>query len=996
MKAQPIAPRLVALRLAALAVVFLGFAVRVRALGAKSLWLDEGLSVNMAGNPLGTMLGRLIAEDIHPPLHYVVLHFWMVLAGTSELAVRFPAVVTGLALVPATYALTLSLFGEQREGPVGGAHFAALFAAALVALSPFLVYYSQEARMYSDLALWGLLSSYALWKGLSALAASPRASIRESELEGGLRSSASPRAAKPRSRVAVQREPEREVGSPSPTARWLVAYALATSLALYTHYFAGLVVAFQALYVALASLRRPRVALAWSLAVAAAGLAYLPWVYGVYRQMLRLATSPDFWQGELSLAFVVEKVFTAFALGKSGVPAQSLPLIAAAALVFAVGLLLLLRRGLSGRTADLYAVLYLVVPLLALYAIAARNPKFTERYLIMIAPVFYVVVARAIVGLAEAGHLLGQRLGGALWVSRGAAAGLAVLALTASAAELRRVYAGPGYEKDDNRAAIAYIQEHEQPGDAVVLMMDTTHVFKYYYRGGLSWSGLHPGDDVVYAANKLNEYLAGKKRLWLLLWQEDWADPTGFTRDAIGSRLTRIDGPGDYRGLKLQLYAVDSPAFSAQMTPRRQSRVSFEDALILLGYDPPPTPPVADGQARLTLYWQATKAIDQDLVVSLRLTRDGFTWARHDQRPAAETYPTTSWKVGRTVTGRLDLPIPLGTPPGEYDLEAVVYSRQARRDLNVIGPDGRPIAPRAQIGKLAVERPATPPDPSKLAIQRPIGKAFGEDLRLLGADVGPESVRPGSSVDLTLYWQALGPTRGDDVVSVSIVDAAGAVAKVAEARPVGGRHPTPDWREGEVVADRYRLIVPPTAAPGQASLRLAVSRAGTGPLPTPDGESLLISSLKLGERPRVGERPTDIQHAVEYRVGEVARLVGYSLKPDRARPGGEVQLTLFWEALGASEVSYVVFTHVLDDESRIWGQQDGVPSGGANPTTGWLPGELVRDEYRLPVKPDAPAGTYLIEIGMYDQQTGARLPIADARGNAIGDRIILQRIAVEK
>jgi hypothetical protein len=82
-------------------------------------------------------------------------------------------------------------------------------------------------------------------------------------------------------------------------------------------------------------------------------------------------------------------VFTAFALGKSGISAGSLPLLALAGLLFAGGLVVVLVRVARGRRADLYALLYLLVPLVALYAIAARNPKFTDRYLIMIAPVFY-------------------------------------------------------------------------------------------------------------------------------------------------------------------------------------------------------------------------------------------------------------------------------------------------------------------------------------------------------------------------------------------------------------------------------------------------------------------------------------------------------------------------------------------------------------------------------------------------------------------------------
>ena len=1002
-----------AFRLLAAAIALVGFAVRVRGLGVKSLWLDEGLSVDTAGNPIRELFGLLIGQDIHPPLHYVILHYWMGLAGQSEFAVRFPALLTGTLLVPATHVLALALFGgaegrphpltpspHGRGGrgspfPVGegdwGGRSAALLGALLVALSPFLVYYSQEARMYSDLALWGMLSSLALWKWL-AKTSPPRPLSASGEGVGG-------------------------------EARSLLAYAATTALALYTHYFAGLVIAFQAVFVGLASafphpterghargappnprqdgapdaLRGLRLVAWWLLALVGAGLLYLPWLSGVYWQIRRLATSPDFWKGELSLAFIVEKVFTAFALGKSGVPVRSLPLIALAALLFGAGLILLIRRGLLGRRGDLFALLYLLVPLLALYAISARNPKFTERYLIMIAPVFYLIVARALVALAEAGGLLRRRWAGGVWASRCVAGIVALLALGASVGELQRVYAGPGYEKDDNRAAAAYIQAHEQPGDVIVSMMDTEHVLKYYYHGQLPRHGLHPGDDVVTAAANLNRYLAGKRRLWLLLWQEDWADPTGFVRDSLDAHLTRLPGPGEYQGLKLILYAIDqSVAFSADLTPRRAIAVNFDDALTFLGYDPPPQPVAAGGRAELTLYWQARKPLSQDYVASLRLSDGSYRWVRQDQRPAAYTYPTTSWRVGRTVRGRIALPVPLGTPPGDYDLELVVYPQETHKDLNVLDASGRPVAPRATIGRLTVARPTGPVDPARLSIPRPLDERFGQDLRLLGTDLSGESVRPGASFDLALFWQALGATRGDDLVSLTVVDAAGQSASLAEARPAGGRYPTPGWQDGEVVVDRYHLVVPPSAAPGPASLLLGLKRLpGREALAATGGEQVLLATLKVGERPRVGQRPTDVQHELDLRLGDVATLIGYSLRPDRARPGGELALTLYWEARGSSEVGYTVFTHLLDEQSRIWGQQDGIPGGGSNPTTGWLPGEYVRDEYRLQIKPDAPPGEYELEVGMYDPQTGARLKVAGPGGEDQGDRIVLQKIQVQ-
>jgi hypothetical protein len=87
--------------------------------------------------------------------------------------------------------------------------------------------------------------------------------------------------------------------------------------------------------------------------------------------------------------------------------------------------------------------------------------------------------------------------------------------------------------------------------------------------------------------------------------------------------------------------------------------------------------------------------------------------------------------------------------------------------------------------------------------------------------------------------------------------------------------------------------------------------------------------------------------------------------------------------------SYTVFTHLIDEEDRIWGQKDGVPGDWTLPTTSWIEGEYIKDEYEIPIKEDAPLGDYFIEIGMYDASTSVRLPIYEQEGNHIGDRLLL-------
>ena len=102
-------------------------------------------------------------------------------------------------------------------------------------------------------------------------------------------------------------------------------------------------------------------------------------------------------------------------------------------------------------------------------------------------------------------------------------------------------------------------------------------------------------------------------------------------------------------------------------------------------------------------------------------------------------------------------------------------------------------------------------------------------------------------------------------------------------------------------------------------------------------------------------------------------------------------LTLYWRAAGPGRLSWTVFAHLLDAENRVWGQHDGLPGAGKAPSTGWAEGEVVEDGHEIVVKPDAPAGDYEIEVGLYDGASGERLPLAEG-----GDRVILGKIRIAR
>ena len=133
---------------------------------------------------------------------------------------------------------------------------------------------------------------------------------------------------------------------------------------------------------------------------------------------------------------------------------------------------------------------------------------------------------------------------------------------------------------------------------------------------------------------------------------------------------------------------------------------------------------------------------------------------------------------------------------------------------------------------------------------------------------------------------------------------------------------------------------------------------------------------------------------LDLRFGPSIRLVGYRLGAGQVAAGDITPLTLYWQASSVLAERYQVFVHVIDQSTLLWGQRDSEPGSGLRPTTTWQPGELIQDNYGLPVLPGTPPGQYQIEVGLYRADSGQRLPVTDAAGRPLGDRLLLGPLTV--
>jgi hypothetical protein len=281
-------PRAFGLRAAhlVLALTLLAAAIRFATLSQQSLWLDESYAIEDIGRPFGAMLSWVDAREGSPPLYFVLLWFWAKVFGTGAVGLRALSAIAGIATVPMVYAAGAAL-ASRRAG---------LVAAAFTAVSPLMVWYSQDARPY---ALLVALCAASLWFAARAVS-------------GG-------------------------------SWRWLAAWAIAASLALATHFFAGFLVAGELVWLCVALRRRAALPVA---AVCVVQLALLPLALGgaQHRGTQWIAQLPL----TLRLGQVPDQFL--FGAGEADVPHRLAAVIAIAILAAAV--VLIVRSGdISDRRA---------------------------------------------------------------------------------------------------------------------------------------------------------------------------------------------------------------------------------------------------------------------------------------------------------------------------------------------------------------------------------------------------------------------------------------------------------------------------------------------------------------------------------------------------------------------------------------------------------------------------------------------------------------------
>jgi hypothetical protein len=273
------------------------------------------------------------------------------------------------------------------------------------------------------------------------------------------------------------------------------------------------------------------------------------------------------------------------------------------------------------------------------------------------------------------------------------------------------------------------------------------------------------------------------------------------------------------------------------------------------------------------------------------------------------------------------------------------------------------------------------PSPDDAGETTTLSAVVPERLEMVGYRYEPDVISPGDSVYLTVYLQATQPITVGFQTQVNLAYMADewvwAWKRELTPRSVPGHL----WQPGQIIPERIELETEETIPYGAYKLQIQWNDHKDGsPWPIYRNQDVnVLDRVLLGYiaiPPPVDDSGAT---AVNARFGDQIVLSGYEVS-GTATPGQTVEIVLYWQALRPPDDNYFVFVHLLDAAGQFVTNHDGMPMNGRFATRAWQPEITIQDSHPIALPPDLPPGRYQIAVGLYQQETGQRLPVWDAAG----------------
>ncbi len=928
-----------------LLLLLMAFALRVHQLDAFSFWQDEGLTPLRASYSLGGILSNeitiqgAVSQDTHPPLYFLLIHLSRGLLGESDFAYRFPSVLASVLLIPLLYQFGAAVAGKK----VG------LIAALLASFNPLLIWFSQEARMYTMVVLFATAASYALWRGLTG------------------------------HRVI----------------RWLLLYILFAALAFLTHYTAALLIAFQALFwLWLLWKRGHRLLIVGTLIIGL--LILIPFIPYTIPRLFTGAETNYFYVSPL---IMLQDIIHGFGMGNTTQFSQLIIRL----LDIVVAIIVILGfygayRVSKGWLLPSFLLVYLLAVVLGLALGSLIKPMYQGvRHIIVGSSAFILLLSLGVFALPKRPR----------WLPYTALA----LILVGPLISLNNLYNNDRYAKDDVRGLITYIEEHA--GDRDVVLYNNAILLglheHYQEREDLPATALpiypHPANDAT--LSDLEALSSQYDRIWFVNDPPaDGRDDSHLVNSWLSDNLLLTDREKKHaRTIKVQVDAFSTTPILFSALPAEakvvESSNSSENQLVAwgAGFDQPAALP----NLWFDLYWANPGPVNEKLQLRFFLRdQDGQIWLERN-RPfwtwdqELNSYLETNLNDGQSSSPQpakylmrlsYDLGLPDGIPPGEYALSILLWDKES----------GQALGEQQTLGSITLGSVDDWPLAQDIQFETSGSLIFENGYTLAGLANTEAVVRPGHALPIFLYWQA-SSARPGVTYEMELVGPEGRVWDQAVSSPGPDWLPAEVWESGAPVREIVGLSFPAESPPGRYQLRWRLTENG-GVIPGRSTwrpwstEWVNFGDIDLHPWPLITDKP-DADNIVNGRFGPDINLYGYDLVNIEVKPGGDIDLTLYWQAENQPGENLLAFVHLISPEDEaIVSQVDRIPANWLRPTAGWRPGEFIIDQYKLTIPEDLLPGDYQLYTGLFNPETSLRLPVFLGENVLPDDRYQLPTISV--
>jgi hypothetical protein len=598
----------------------LGFGLRVFWLGHQELRGDEAFSYLFASQPAAQIIGDLLREgDPHSPFHYLLLHGWMALAGSSEFAMRFLSLIPGVLLIPLTYQLGRLL---------GGKHVGWL-TAVFITLSQSQIWLAQDVRNQYTLALF--------FTALATL-------------------------------LLVQ---VTQAGRPRETAVTLItwaAYAVSAALAVYSYYYGIFALLGHGLFLLFDRSRR-RYWLWWLGSGVTAVALFAIWFIPMWPQLVRAGQVGDPSQPELA------KYLTAVGIELTIGPSLSSHLLR----WFFLGMLALCLSGgwhLWRRQPGWAALLigWLGSATLGIFLVRYSRSTFNNFYISVAAPAWWLLTAVGIIELYQrrGWFRLVAGFGVILWLGVSAAS-LGNYYFNPAYSRTQGYREAAAYLNSVASANDLFLAHFPDP--ALDYYLQDVPVPRLMEPSTSSHSAAE-------TEQALAQLAANYDRIWFIpyhrsAWDTEDVVPRWLDFHTLVEQRTHFDR------IELAAYRPVSKADAVMtpLNAEMANGILLEEVFVTSNGQPAdlkePISMTPGAAVDVSLIWQTRQSIPEEYTVFVHLLgEDGALVAQHDGIPASGTLPTSLWPVDEHLLDVHKVVVPEGVTAVNGRLIAGMYNTE--------------------------------------------------------------------------------------------------------------------------------------------------------------------------------------------------------------------------------------------------------------------------------------------------------------------------------